>query len=320
MGQDNDPRDWRWASSKSGDLAPVIQWSRLLSENIAEMAVESPEGHQFRAAWTRFGLDALEMNILRCGRQSVLRSDEMVRDGAHPFFELLYARRGPIQSDHNGIRNRTPQGGFLLLDDLLPYNLDFPEGSECLSLRLPQEWAEEWIPGVRDRIGLTLAGPGGWGRPLEGLLSAIADCGPDSSSMSRETLAEQLGAMMMVLGSARRGSEINKTGSSYRRIFDVMQSQFRDQKLDPEFIARELALSKRQVHRVLAEEGTSFGRLLNEIRIAEAEALLGMFDKRARSIGEIAWEVGYSDQGHFARVFRSKHGLTPSEFRDAALR
>ncbi len=58
--------------------------------------------------------------------------------------------------------------------------------------------------------------------------------------------------------------------------------------------------------------GFTFNEYLTNLRMLEAEKLL----KSTRlSIAQIASSIGYQSHTHFGRVFRQKHGLTPSYYR-----
>ncbi len=309
-----DERDWTWASSLTDARPPVAQWASLISENIAEMAVASPEGARFRASWVHYDLETLELNFLRSGRQRVTRSTDMIDRGHRPYFELLYAREGMIRSDHSGERAMTPQGGFVLLDDQCAYRLDFPDGSDCLSIRMPQDWAEQWAPGAPSLVGRPLSGAEGWGRPLAAMLTALADFGPASAILSRRALSDQLGAMFMLLGNPAAPSPPAVHGR-YGRIVDLIGERHDDPALTPDPVARELSISTRHLHRILARNGTSFGRLLNEARLARAEALLRTRRNDDLPIGDIAWRAGFADPSHFARLFRGRHGCSPTQYR-----
>ena len=78
-------------------------------------------------------------------------------------------------------------------------------------------------------------------------------------------------------------------------------------------MAAELAgLSVRTLSRRLAEEGTSYERLVERMRFAAAVDLLRGSQLR---LIDIAYELGYSDPANFTRAFRRWTGLPPSEYR-----
>jgi len=79
-----------------------------------------------------------------------------------------------------------------------------------------------------------------------------------------------------------------------------------------EVIAHELAMSPRTLQRRLADEGTTFAALLDEVRRERAELLLR--DPRL-AVSEVAFVLGYSEPAAFFRSFRRWTGTTPKAYR-----
>ncbi len=70
-------------------------------------------------------------------------------------------------------------------------------------------------------------------------------------------------------------------------------------------------------HLFQREVGTSPARYLNAVRMIRARILIA---RTPLSIKEVMAQVGCNDPSHFARDFRSFHGLSPREWRMAAAR
>lgn len=79
-----------------------------------------------------------------------------------------------------------------------------------------------------------------------------------------------------------------------------------------EAIARRLGVSARTLQRRLADEGTSFGKVVDETRY---EAALELIDDPAVSIGDVSRRVGYADQFAFNKAFRRWTGRSPTAYR-----
>jgi AraC-like DNA-binding protein len=77
-------------------------------------------------------------------------------------------------------------------------------------------------------------------------------------------------------------------------------------------VARRVAMSPRTVQRRLEEAGTSYQDLVDELRANMAQSLLR---DRARSIVDVAFELGYADLKGFYRAFRRWTGTTPASWR-----
>jgi AraC-like DNA-binding protein len=61
--------------------------------------------------------------------------------------------------------------------------------------------------------------------------------------------------------------------------------------------------------------GRTFACYLTQIRIQRAQSLLVITEQQ---IGEVSWNVGFSDQSHFSAVFRHALNMTPLQYRQEA--
>lgn len=77
-------------------------------------------------------------------------------------------------------------------------------------------------------------------------------------------------------------------------------------------ICIEMAMGKTKLYTKVKElYGVSLGELIKNVRLERAEYLLLNTDMQ---INEIAYAVGYETNSHFSKIFKIKHGLTPSEY------
>ncbi len=71
-------------------------------------------------------------------------------------------------------------------------------------------------------------------------------------------------------------------------------------------------------HIVKKEAGISFSQLVIEEKLRAAESMLS--SNPVKPIGEVADELGYSDQFYFSRLFKKYRGISPSEYARSAAR
>ncbi|MGW6456553.1 AraC family transcriptional regulator [Streptomyces sp. NPDC055078] len=79
--------------------------------------------------------------------------------------------------------------------------------------------------------------------------------------------------------------------------------------------ARDLGVTSRTLRRWLAKEGVGYRQLVDEVRFAVAQQLLGL---EGVSTGEVARRLGYAEAGSFIRAFRRWGGTTPQDWATAA--
>jgi AraC-like DNA-binding protein len=110
-----------------------------------------------------------------------------------------------------------------------------------------------------------------------------------------------------------RASTVQRRRDLYRDALEVIRRRHGDPDLSLARVAREIATSRRQLQRALAEVGgTSFSRELQRVRMAHAAKLLL---EGTLPIQTVAGAVGYRQAAQFAKVFRRHQGVSPSSFR-----
>lgn len=77
-------------------------------------------------------------------------------------------------------------------------------------------------------------------------------------------------------------------------------------------LAEELGVSRRTLQRRLATLGSSFKKILQDVREAQSRRYL---DDPRLAVTEIALLLGYSDQASFSNAFKSWCGCAPTEYR-----
>jgi AraC-like DNA-binding protein len=76
--------------------------------------------------------------------------------------------------------------------------------------------------------------------------------------------------------------------------------------------ARDHNVSARTIHRAFSHDEGTFGEVVRRQRMNRARRELS---SPAVTVQAIAARWGYADTSHFCRVFKSRYGVTPSEFR-----
>jgi len=75
-------------------------------------------------------------------------------------------------------------------------------------------------------------------------------------------------------------------------------------------VAENFCVSERALRRHLQSEGTSFRRILQDIRLGVG---LGMLQSGSLNIGEVAYRCGYGSASRFAILFKERFGVSPSD-------
>ena len=97
-----------------------------------------------------------------------------------------------------------------------------------------------------------------------------------------------------------------------QKVRAAVEAHLSDASFSVEQLCRALAMSQPQLHRKLtALTGKNATLFIRAIRLEKAKVLLLQKDK---TIGEVAFEVGFDDPKYFSRVFTEAFGVAPSKF------
>ena len=97
------------------------------------------------------------------------------------------------------------------------------------------------------------------------------------------------------------------------RCKTVILEQLTSGEVSEEVMSRELHMSQRTLQRKLSEAETTYRQLVDDTR---RDLALRYVSDPSRSLTDIAFLVGFSQQSAFTRAFRRWTGRSPSEYRD----
>ena len=95
------------------------------------------------------------------------------------------------------------------------------------------------------------------------------------------------------------------------KILAVIEDHYDDENFRIERFARELGMSRTQLHRkIKALMGKSASQFIRSVRLIKAKKLI---EENGMTISEIAYSVGFSSPAYFTRCFREEFGVPPSD-------
>ncbi|MGO3743705.1 helix-turn-helix transcriptional regulator, partial [Kerstersia sp.] len=139
------------------------------------------------------------------------------------------------------------------------------------------------------------------------------------ASIDADQLHQQAGELLRSLLAGDTGNSSALRATYLQAARSHIDNQLHDHALDAGHVARATGITLRHLNRLLEPEGRTVSQLILERRLAQAASLLKRRDMQRYSIAEVAWRCGFSSPAHFARTFRTRHGVTPTQMREAAL-
>ncbi len=126
--------------------------------------------------------------------------------------------------------------------------------------------------------------------------------------LERRILSSDEELASLLDGVANRYLEQRMAGRFATRVRDLMIAQLPDEVPSKAETARRLGMTERTLLRRLKIEGTTFADVLRQLR----EELAFQYLQRGMCLSEVAYQLGFSDNGTFSRAFKQWTGRRPS--------
>jgi len=108
--------------------------------------------------------------------------------------------------------------------------------------------------------------------------------------------------------------EVENKNQQTENFIEYISLHFHESDLSLEKVSGQTGINQRRIASVIQQSfKCNFKTYLNQIRISESKRLLNESDL---NIGEIAYKVGFNNQSHFNRVFKSMEEISPTQFRE----
>ena len=297
-------------------------WHEVARKNIVYHDVQPEHRLHFEAQMEAGAL--ADVGFIRCTHSPINISRTTDHIARAKTDDLLLCRQiaGTMALEQEGREVALRAEEFTLVDPMLPYSGTFPSGSDLLIVKLPRRELEARIGNVRRMVARAM-------KPLDpetSLTSSFLAVLPahvgKMSHVAEEVLKHQTIDLIAVSLAKMIQSDTPRISSArglvLLKVRAAIETRLSDPTLDGEAVAAAAGVSVRYANSVLAEEGTSIARYIQERRLARCRRALEDPQQAHRSLSEIAYGWGFSDMTHFGRSFRKAYGMLPSVYRKLA--
>lgn len=295
-----------------------------------EVACREIVGHQSRpSSFTAFEADIeaapladLAVLIFQSSPLNVVRTRQNIARASTDDLFICNQLAGRAQLEQHGREVLLTPGVFCLLDPMKPYAGQFCTGSKMLILKADRRAIESRVGDPSLITSITLA-KGAVGTLTARYLGTLPFCTkvPKAQAAVIGEQALDLVGMSTLAVLAKHGAKPSTRRSmAVLRIRTAIAERLTDPAVNPSSVASAAGMSVRNANLLLADHGTTIGRLILKLRLDRCQRVLEDPSQAHRTVTEIAFGMGFSDLSHFSRSFKKSFGVSPSEYRYLRLR
>lgn len=210
-------------------------------------------------------------------------------------------------------------GEMTLIDAQRLYRGDFRAGSRLLALKLPRHAMEARCGDLSSLLAKKVQLRCSVGALVAAQLG-ILKRGIDALPLAAQVAARECTLDLIALTLAKdfveaRGGRSAARSLALSRLRASIEMRLSDPDLDPASAARGAGIGVRYAQALLSDEGTSIVRLIHARRLEKCRSALADPSQRHRTITDVALGWGFSDMTHFGRLFKSRYGIGPRDYR-----
>lgn len=303
-----------WSTASVEPRHRLGYWMDAICDCFLEMASTPITDDNFHGRIEVCRLQQVTPTAATGSAQTVRRDRQAVARSGWDAYYLISQPRHAWRIVHGQQDRLVQPGEAVLVDSRRPYDFHFPHGLENLSVELPIDWVERWLPEPDKLLGVPIQVRSGWGLALRGVCEALVPAAVPNLPVAPDAVEQQLG---LLLGLASQ--QLSDGPADARSIVARCERRMRERLADPGLVAADVAAaagtSLRNLHRAFARENRTFAGTLMAMRIAEGCRMLADVRFERITIAEIARRCGFLDASNFTRQVRRVRGVRPKEIR-----
>ena len=300
----------------------LAAWRELVNRVFLPLAITPLAGRgrsgAFEASVTGRGLGGVQVWLIEASPMSAVRARPHIEASGDDYLLALHVR-GSAHGAQDGREVALGPGDFALFDSGRPYAISFtgPGVFRHVVFQVPRASLDaRGQAGRLTAFGVPAASSAGrLVSPYLQTLAEPADPPGDLPAQAFTDAALDL-AVSALRATAGTGSHPDPRGRPLiAELKRYALAHLGDPALSPAAAARASYISVRQLHRLFAREGVSFGAWLREQRLRRCRDDLTNRQLTHHAISEIAARWGFRSAAHFTRAFHARYGITPAEAR-----
>ncbi|MFO1466279.1 MAG: helix-turn-helix domain-containing protein [Steroidobacteraceae bacterium] len=309
-----------FTSCSTSGVAPhrrVDYWNEQVSGAITSLQVQPVRESELEADLTAAEFAGIQFAAVRSTPTRVVHTPQ--RQAQESCYLLQLQRAGHCVNRTQGSEAQIGPGDFVLCDNSVPYELNFSDHNSTLVLRMPQWLLKRHLATPEAFVNRPMSGDAGASALTSHFIGMFWDqCRSGIGASAADKLAESICDVVAAafIDSDHKVLDCSTVQTNWRlRICRYIDRHLGDPDLGPVGIAAHFRVSPRYIHKLFEHQDEAICRYIQRRRLESACRALLDSTQRVKSVSTIAYEWGFSNTTHFARVFRERYGAAPTELR-----
>jgi AraC-like DNA-binding protein len=318
MATPQSPNTFRFSTEDFPQRDRLAAWRDIFGRTVVNLDIEPLTADQFHCDATVCAQPGLGLLVGKTSGVHLDHSSDLIVDDDLSF---MIGPTGDWTACQLGRTAVLGSGDGVLMWNAEVGSMSLPSDIRFITFRAPVAAIAPLVPDFQAGIATRIPAQSMPLRLLSRYLDIFQDAPAMTPEMQRLAVTHVHDLLALTLGASPDAAEVAKgrglRAARLRAIkTDILDGLGRVD-LSVGTIAARHGVTPRYVQMLFEDEGTTFTEFTVKQRLARAHRLLGDRRHAGRTIGAIAFEVGFGDLSYFNKIFRRSFGATPSEVRAA---
>ena len=302
------------SSLSTSGLAPRKQiqcWSDALTDLCGQFDIDPLEASSFEGRINYTTVSKLKLCQIEASQHRLAHTAARAELGGHPFVKILFQTYGVSHFEQGGRRIDLTPGDCLAYDVSCPHTIVSPALTRHEVVIVPKELLKERGFRLAKMTACKLSARTGTGRIAYNFVHAAFDEANKLSPNNAIGVADSLiDLLLLPLRDTDAMSDRIGPEAMYIRAQFFIREHLRDPNLTIDQISVALGCTKRYLHMLFSDRGTTISDYIRHARLQNCRQELET--QAGKSVTDVAFSWGFSSSSHFSRVFREYFGIVPS--------
>lgn len=307
-------------SFSTAEYAPqdrANRWTSAIADAYFPLQLHYRDARDFNGHLSRMDFGRVSLSRLVSAPASYERRQKHIKESRDEEFLITIPKSTPVQFRQMGRDVRCEPGSFILERGDEPYKFMYERPNDLYVAKVSKAALSERVRQPDRFCARVIDATSGTAYLFANMVqhghAQISSADPAAVDTIGRHLLELLGLALQAETGGEASSASAVRAAHLQRVERFIRTNLRNAELSPDLIAEGCGISKRYLHDLFKDvNGTVSQQVRDQRLIAARDRLANAGDL---SIAEIAYRFGFSDQAQFSRLFKTRFGLTPSDFK-----
>lgn len=293
------------------------RWTAVIAEAYFPLELQFRDPIHFNGQLSRQSLGHVGLSRLTSDPVKFERRRAHIREAREEEYLITLPRATSVEFRQMGRDVRCDPGGFIIERGDEPYRFMYENPNDLFVLKVGRKALAERVRQPDRFCARVIDATSGTASLFSAMVNQAqaqaADLGPSAAETIGRQLLELLGLALDDTPDARSSTLSAVRTAHITRVEKFIRNNLKNPNLSPDLIAESCGISKRYLHDLFKDVNGTVSQQIRDQRLVAAKDRLAV--SPGLSIAEVAYRFGFSDQAQFSRLFKTKFGMTPTEFK-----